>query len=230
MIRWLSMPLSNPFSVLVIRANKSWTIQVKERPTVKNRLIIGQGKTIQYLSPYWCGKTHDYRILKEEFPPSINWFESFNIRLDLGYLSFDKDYACSTVYLSFKNRKTAPLTDEQKTINRGFASERTGTEYSTGILKRYRALSDHLRGHDLRAYDSTLEGCAGLCNFYLTTWLSTSQQFWWSCIMAVQNPYFAFRIARKGRMKAWSKYGFCIAVSHQKEYNNLIINHLQKIC
>ena len=100
--------------------------------------------------------------MKEEFPPSINWFESFNIRLDLGYPGFDKDYACSTVYLPFKNRKTVSLTDEQKTINRGFASERIGTEHSTGRLKRYRALSDHLRGHDLRAYDSTLEVCAGL--------------------------------------------------------------------
>ena len=104
-------------------------------------LIIGQGKTIQYLSPYWCGKTHDYRILKEEFLPSIDLFQSFNIRLDLGYLGFDKDYTCSTVYLPSKNRKTASLTDEQKAINRKFASERISIEHSMGGLKLYRALS-----------------------------------------------------------------------------------------
>jgi hypothetical protein len=132
-------------------------------------IIIGQGKTIQYLSPYWCGKTHDYRILKEEFPPSTKWFQSFSVRLDLGYLGFDKDYACSTVYLPYKNRKTAPLTDDQKTLNRGFASERIGIEHSIGGLKRYRVLSDRLRAHDLSAHDSTLEVCAGLWNFYLTS-------------------------------------------------------------
>ena len=132
-------------------------------------VISGQSKVILYLSPLWCGKTHDYRILKEEFRPDIPWFQSFHVRLDLGYLGFDKDYSCSGVYLPLKNRKTAPLTTDQKASNRLLASQRIGIEHSIGGMKRYRILSDRLRAHDLVSHDMTVEVCAGLWNFYLTS-------------------------------------------------------------
>lgn len=108
-------------------------------------------------------------MLKEEFPPALGWFNNFKVRLDLGYLGFDKDYACAQVYLPAKARKTAPLTALQKLSNQDLASQRIGIEHSIGGLKRYRILSDRLRVHDIEGHDSTLEVCAGLWNFYLSS-------------------------------------------------------------
>lgn len=107
-------------------------------------------------------------MLKEEFPPALEWFKNFKVRLDLGYLGFDKDYACAEVYLPAKAKKTAPLTAIQKLSNRSLANQRIGIEHSIGGLKRYRILSDRLRVHDIEGHDSTLEVCAGLWNFYLS--------------------------------------------------------------
>lgn len=123
-------------------------------------------KKILYLSYCYVGKTHDYRMLKEEFPPHQNWFENFDVRLDSGYQGFAKDYKCRQSYLPVKGRKKCPLTDEQKLSNRGLASQRIGIEHSIGRIKRYRIASDRLRMRDFEKYDDALEVCAGLWNFY----------------------------------------------------------------
>lgn len=107
-------------------------------------------------------------MLKEEFPPALNWFEKFKVRLDSGYQGFDKEYKCAAVYLPVKAKKTAPLTSLQKSSNRDLARQRIGIEHSIGGLKRYRILADRLRVHDIEGHDSTLEVCAGLWNFYLS--------------------------------------------------------------
>ena len=124
-------------------------------------------KKILYLSYCYVGKTHDYRMLKEEFPPCQNWFKNFDMRLDLGYQGFAKDYECKQVYMPTKAYKKRPLTDEQKAVNREFSRQRIGIEHSIGRMKRYRILSDRLRMHDFVKYDDALEICAGLWNFYL---------------------------------------------------------------
>jgi hypothetical protein len=131
-------------------------------------IITGTNKKILYLSPYWCGKTHDYRILKEELKPGLNWFKNKQVRLDLAYIGFDKDYACEQVYLPLKSRKARPLTVAEKESNQALASQRIGIEHSIGGFKRYRVLSDRLRAHDMAAYDSVCEVCAGLWNYYLS--------------------------------------------------------------
>lgn len=124
-------------------------------------------KKILYLSYCYVGKTHDYRMLKEEFPPAEGWFKNFEVRLDLGYLGFAKDYECRQAYLPTKAYKKRPLTDEQKLTNREYSRQRIGIEHSIGRMKRYRILSDRLRMHDFVTYDDVLEICAGLWNFYL---------------------------------------------------------------
>lgn len=106
-------------------------------------------------------------MLKHEFPPHLDWFKNYTIRLDLGYLGFDKDYSSSGVYLPAKASKLHPLTISQKESNRELSRQRVGIEHSIGGLKRYRILSDRLRVHDIEGHDSTLEVCAGLWNFYL---------------------------------------------------------------
>lgn len=135
---------------------------------MKNTIITGCTKRILYLGAYWPGKVHDYKMLKSEFPPELTWFKRFTIRLDLGYLGFDKDYDCQSVYLPAKATKKALLSGGQKVLNQALASQRVSIEHSISGLKRYRILSDRLRAHDIEGHDSTLEVCAGLWNFYLS--------------------------------------------------------------
>lgn len=129
--------------------------------------ISSSNKKILYLSYCYVGKTHDYRILKEEFSPQEDWFKNFNVRLDSGYQGFAKDYKCRQAYLPTKTSKKHPLTDEQKLSNTELARQRVGIEHSIGRIKRYRITSDRLRMHDFGKYDDILEVCAGLWNFYI---------------------------------------------------------------
>ena len=121
-----------------------------------------------YLSNCWVGKTHDYGMFKEEFPPGQNWFTNLNVRVDLGFVGFDKDYEGKKLYLPHKKPKKQELTAEQKADNKILASERIVVEHSIGGLKRYRILSDRLRMHDFDLYNQVLGICAGLWNFRLS--------------------------------------------------------------
>ncbi len=58
----------------------------KKRYTAKGLIIRTKGGCIYYLSMARIGKAHDYSILKEEFPPKIDWFKDKHIQVDLGYL------------------------------------------------------------------------------------------------------------------------------------------------
>jgi hypothetical protein len=130
-------------------------------------LISTKDKVIKYLSYCCLGKEHDFSLLKKEFPPVFDWFEKFNVKVDLGYLGIVKEYECKSISIPYKKSKNNPLTEEQKIINKKFASERIFIEHSISGLKRFRILSDRLRIHDIDLYDDILGSCAGLWNFYL---------------------------------------------------------------
>jgi hypothetical protein len=125
-------------------------------------------KRILYLSKCWVGKTQDYGMFKLEFPPQQDWFADLNVRLDLGFFGFEKDYVCKKLYLPHKKPKKQELTPEQKAENKLLASERIVVEHSIAGLKRYRILSDRLRMQDLDLYNQVLGICAGLWNFRLS--------------------------------------------------------------
>jgi DDE superfamily endonuclease len=111
---------------------------------------------------------HDFKLLKEEFPPEQNWFKHFKVRVDLGYLGIAQEYVCKTLSLPHKKRKQQELSAVQKWENRGFAQERVPVEHAIGGLKRYRILSERLRLHDFGLYNDVLGVCAGLWNFQLS--------------------------------------------------------------
>ena len=113
------------------------------------------------------GKIHDYKFMKEAFPPEKKWFEGFNIKVDLGFLGIASDYVCKSVKIPHKKPKKSELTEEQKSENKSGSSERITVEHSIGGLKRYRILSDRLGIHLFDFYDEILGVCAGLWNFYL---------------------------------------------------------------
>jgi hypothetical protein len=135
---------------------------------VKALNLCNPDKRILYLSNCWVGKTHDYAMFKMEFPPGQPWFVNLNVRLDLGFVGFEKKYECKKLFLPHKKPKKQELTSEQKAENKQLASERVIVEHSIAGLKRYRILSDRLRMHDLNLYNQVLGICAGLWSFRLS--------------------------------------------------------------
>lgn len=101
-------------------------------------------------------------------PPKKKWFVDFEVRLDLGYLGFDKEYECKKCYLPNKKKKKCELSEEQKEQNKALAQQRILVEHSIGGIKRFRILSERLRIHNFNTYDTMLGVCAGLWNLYLT--------------------------------------------------------------
>jgi len=41
-------------------------------------------------------------MFKKEFKTTLNWFNCFNILIDLGYKEFDKDYTARNIYIPHK--------------------------------------------------------------------------------------------------------------------------------
>lgn len=113
------------------------------------------------------GSTHDFTMLKQDFPAEKGWFKRKSVRLDLGYLGFDKIYECLETVLPEKRKKGQSLSDKEKAQNKQKSQERIFIEHSIGGLKRYRVLSDRLRNKKIDLYNDFLEVCAGLWNFYL---------------------------------------------------------------
>lgn len=139
----------------------------KKCHTLKALILANQARWILFLSLCWVGKTHDYRMFKEEFSPSAEWFKEHEVHVDLGFQGIARDYAGKAFSIPHKKPKQAVLTAEQKTENKARASQRVTVEHSICGLKRYRILSDRLRMHDLDLYNDVLEVCAGLWNFCL---------------------------------------------------------------
>jgi hypothetical protein len=114
------------------------------------------------------GKSHDYSMLKEEFPPQKSWFINHEIQLDLGFIGFDKDYQCKKLRLPYRRKKQQELNAQEQEHNRDISKERIRIEHSIGGIKRFRILSERTRIRDYDLYDDILGVCAGLWNFYLT--------------------------------------------------------------
>ena len=125
-------------------------------------------KQIAYLGHLFCGKVHDYTMLKSEFSPDLNWFSDHRIRLDLGYLGFDKTYSYGDISLPIKSSKTKPLGEADRSHNRSLAGKRIVVEHVIGGLKRYRVLTNRVRSRNWSGFDTKVEVSAGLWNFYAT--------------------------------------------------------------
>lgn len=132
-------------------------------------MLANDKRQIKYLSEVYAGSTHDYAILKAEFPPvHHHWFDEHQLWVDLGFLGIEKDYAPQNLSIPFKKSKNNPLTQDQKELNKYISSFRVSVEHSIGGFKRYRFLSDRLRCRDITLYNIVTGVCAGLWNFCLT--------------------------------------------------------------
>ena len=114
------------------------------------------------------GRSHDFTVLKEEFPPEESWFDPFEIRVDLGYQGFEKEYPNVKVFIPAKKPRGGELSDKQKDNNKILARERIKVEHAIGGMKRYDILSNTCRLHDWEVYNQVLGTSAGLWNYFIT--------------------------------------------------------------
>lgn len=140
----------------------------KKGHTVKSLIISTLDKYIHFVSYCWVGRAHDFTVLKEEFPPEESWFDPFEIRIDLGYQGFEKEYPNVKVFIPAKKPKGGELSTEQKSNNKILARERIKVEHAIGGMKRYDILSNTCRLHDWEVYNQVLGTTAGLWNYFIT--------------------------------------------------------------
>lgn len=146
----------------------------KKRHTVKNSVIASLGQRILFLGYTVAGSHHDYGLLKTEFAPGQDWFATFKVWLDLGYLGFQTDYKTLELHIPHKKPRKSKanpkptLTVEQKTQNRELSRVRVVVENAICRMKRFRALLDVFRNRIATFIDDVALAAAGLANWSLS--------------------------------------------------------------
>lgn len=119
------------------------------------------------------GRTHDYTMLKEIFPPDHPWFALFQVLVDLGFQGIRSDYEGQGIEHPVKKppkSKTNPnpqLTAAQKESNQAISQIRIRIENAIAGLKRYNILVHAFRNRKETFDDKVIDVCAGLWNFSL---------------------------------------------------------------
>jgi len=126
-------------------------------------------KRILYLGKTTWGHQHDYTIFKQEFDPTMPWFEKQTLWVDLGYQGLEKDYQQAQVLIPLKKRKTTTesVKELKKALNKRIAQIRIPIEHAIGGMKNYRIITQPIRLKTLSLIDKIIETCAGLWNFKL---------------------------------------------------------------
>ncbi len=133
-------------------------------------MISRSNRRIEYLSEVVNGSIHDYKLLQNEFEPSLNWFEDSEIELDLGFQGFVKDYVYQKVFIPHKRKRTKKgepkqeLTESQRSQNKKMASTRIRVEHSIGGMKRFRILANKCRLKKRKQFNHIVGICAALWN------------------------------------------------------------------
>ena len=145
----------------------------KKRHTVKNTVIASLWQQILFLGYTVAGSRHDYSLFKKEFAPGQDWFATFKVWLDLGYLGFQTDYTTLELHIPHKKPRKSKanpnpvLTVEQKTQNQELSRVRIVVENAICRMKRFRALIDVFRNRVATFIDDVTLAAAGLANWSL---------------------------------------------------------------
>ena len=137
-------------------------------------MLSSASRVIFFVGQTFAGSTHDYTMLKTEFPVAEAWFTTTEVLLDLGYQGVQTDYPGDQIAIPHKKprksnrRPDAQLSAEQKQENRALAKLRVFIEHAIGGMKRFRILVAPYRNHQDDFEDDVLVVAAGLWNFWLT--------------------------------------------------------------
>jgi len=113
-------------------------------------------------------------MLKQEFPPELDWFTDINVRVDLGYLGIQSDYRGDRIDIPTKKPRKSKknpnpqLNDAQKAANTVLSQIRIFIEHAIGGMKRYNILVHTFRNRIENFEDDVIGVCAGLWNLVLS--------------------------------------------------------------
>ena len=131
-------------------------------------------KLIVFLGRTFSGHHHDYTMLKQEFPPEVEWFTEMNVRVDLGYLGIKYDYRGDQIDIPTKKPRKSrknpnpQLSEEQRAANTALSRVRIFIEHAIGGMKRYNILVHTFRNRIKNFEDDVIGICAGLWNLVLS--------------------------------------------------------------
>ena len=135
--------------------------------SLPDKLILCLGRT-------FSGHHHDYSMLKQEFPPELDWFTALHVHVDLGYLGIRSDYGGDQLDIPTKKPRKSQknpnpqLSDEQKAANTALSRIRIFIEHAIGGMKRYAILVHAFRNRKENFEDDVIGVCAGLWNLALS--------------------------------------------------------------
>ena len=139
----------------------------KKRHTLKQLVIGTPAGIIVDQSPAVGGRTHDFKVFKEDHAQRAVCAEFKDYRVTLyGDSGFDGMSALGLpveVRLNAKARRNHPLTREQKKLNRLRSSTRIEIEHTFSRRKKYRIAADIYRNRD-EDYDQAMNIVGGLVN------------------------------------------------------------------
>ena len=98
------------------------TAEKKQHP-LKNTVMALPDKVIIFLGRTFSGHNHDYLMLKQEFPPALDWFTDLDVRVDLGSLGIRSDDHGEQIAIPTKKPRKSqknpnpPLSEEHKAAN-----------------------------------------------------------------------------------------------------------------
>lgn len=156
-----------------MRNNNVSTTVAKKRHTLKNTVISTADKVIVFLGNTFTGRHHDYKMLKVELAPELDWFVGLCVLVDLGYLGLQTDYAGAQMQRPHKKPRKSKLqpdtclTEDQKRDNKALSQVRILIEHAIGGIKRYNILVDRFRNHRQNFHDDVIAISAALWNFSL---------------------------------------------------------------
>jgi len=142
--------------------------------TMKNTVMSEISKIIRLIGATFPGSTHDYSMLKKEFPPGTAWFEDMEVFVDLGYQGIRNDYTGEGIRIPHKKSRKSKknpnprLTEEQKKENLSLSRVRIFVENAIGGMKRFNILNHVFRNKKNGFDDDVIVLCAGLWNMMIT--------------------------------------------------------------
>ena len=131
-------------------------------------------KLIVFLGRTFRGHHHDDTMLKQEFPPELDWCEDIHVRVDLGYQGIQSDYRGDQIDIPTKKPRKSQknpnpqLSEEQSAANTALSRIRIFIEHAIGGMKRYNILVQTFRNRIENFEDDVIGVCAGLWNLVLS--------------------------------------------------------------
>jgi len=146
----------------------------KKQLMIKNTVMSSPDKCIIFVGRTFSGHNHDYKMLKEELSPDLDWFTDISVLVDLGYQGIRSDYCGDQIEIPHKKPRKSKknpepsLSDDQKAENKALSKVRVFVENAIGGMKRYNILVQRFRNRMANFEDDVIGICAGLWNLTLS--------------------------------------------------------------